>query len=58
MEVCKRCGEEFEETDNERNPVTELGDMFSKGMTGFKADDLCAKCRKVLALTTLLGFDA
>jgi hypothetical protein len=31
--------------------------MFSKGMTGFEAEELCPKCRKELAQTTLLGFD-
>lgn len=57
MKTCRRCGKEFEEGDNERNPVTELGDMFLKGTTGFRADELCPKCRKELARTTLLKFD-
>ena len=41
MKACSRCGEEFEEDDNQHDPVTELGDMFSKGMTGLEADELC-----------------
>jgi len=57
VKVCRRCGEEFEEADNQHDPVMELGRTFLKGMTGFRADDLCPKCRKELSLTTLLGFD-
>jgi hypothetical protein len=58
MKTCRRCGEEFEEGDDEHNPVTKFDDVFLKAMTGYRADDLCPKCRKELAVTTLLKFDA
>ena len=32
MKTCRKCGEEFDEGDDEHNPVTELGDMFSETM--------------------------
>ena len=57
MKTCTRCGEEFEEDDNEHDPVTELGDMFVESMSGSRPDELCLKCRKDLAVATLLGFD-
>ncbi|MGD0236763.1 MAG: double zinc ribbon domain-containing protein [Syntrophorhabdales bacterium] len=55
--TCRRCGEEFEEGDNEHDLVTELGDMFVESMSGSRPDELCPKCRKDVAVTTLLGFD-
>ena len=51
MKTCRKCGEEFDEGDNEHDPVTGLDDIFVESMSGSRPDELCPKCRKDLAVT-------
>ncbi len=54
MKTCGKCGEEFEEDDDEYNPAQELGDVFPETMGEPAADDLCPKCREKVRMTNVL----
>jgi hypothetical protein len=54
VKTCGRCGEAFEEGDNEYDPAQDLGDVFPEIPGEPAEDDLCPKCKERLRMTNIL----
>ena len=59
MKTCKRCFQEFEESEVDVldvSPATELADIFLQDIGIEEVNDLCPLCREELGVMNLLGF--
>ena len=59
MKTCKRCFQEFEESEVDVvdvSPATELADIFFRDIGVEDVNDLCPKCREEFGVMDLLGF--
>lgn len=57
MKICKNCFREFDEQEDFRNPIVELGEIFLGHEVEINPADYCPECRTELGLLNIAGFD-